>query len=629
MMTIKAHGIRNIDTEWGPLSKAQERLLTDPAPIRICGAPTGAGKTYAFIRVARKGAKVVFVVPTQALARDIQEEARRSETPSWLWDGQQSRLARESGNNVWLIRREEFDRFHKTGGILITTPETLQLACFGKKQQYDRIPIDLADFLTVDHIVFDEAHTLGVRAFGFLHFWAVLSVHWRQREPQSRQLKLTFLSATHSNLFEGFFDPDKDEDFLIPKNFISKFDETIENEKLENVRMLHGDVNISVDNENILKCVKKYAQSVLDKGERLLVLYDSLRQLALDEGELANFLCKQVGLDPKEVFMINGQDKNAGGRSTGGSGFEAGLIPENRHRVIIATSCLEAGVNIRDLGYAILDPGLDAASLLQRIGRVARGERNGTIWIASSKTKAQHTMKIEEIEGETTIQEIFEKLAPLRELPINRARRLGSAYWSMLKRNNKSIYEGLCNAHQETSPTPCPGKHLNRLWAKMQEMKKDKNTEKYKEWLLGIDDALLDLRGFSPGIFIQFEGTDAIEYSREWAEVYLDDPDDRYETEEGQEIWIYAKTRLDSMRETPKEKNISWALPNGVFIRNYPAGCPQKQITTDYAQKIVEEARYEVGAKSDFIKDVKNFVLSTGLFVRKEGGAKGVPNGIL
>ena len=167
------------------------------------------------------------------------------------------------------------------------------------------------------------------------------------------------------------------------------------------------------------------------------------------------------------------------------------------------------------------------------------------------------------------------------------------------------------------------------MGAGIREMKADKNTEKYKEWLLGIDDALLDLRGFSPGIFIQFEGTDAIEYSREWAEVYLDDPDDRYETEEGREIWVYTKTRLNSMMETPKEKNISWALPNGVFIKNYPAGCPQKQITTDYVKKIMGEARYELRAKSDFIEDVANFVLSTGLFVRKEGGAKGVPNGIL
>jgi len=60
---IPAHGVSYAANSH--LSYAQDRLLTEPRPIRLCGAPTGAGKTYAFIEAARRGQVVFFVVPTQ------------------------------------------------------------------------------------------------------------------------------------------------------------------------------------------------------------------------------------------------------------------------------------------------------------------------------------------------------------------------------------------------------------------------------------------------------------------------------------------------------------------------------------------------------------------------------------
>lgn len=602
----------------------------DPAPIRICGAPTGAGKTYAFIRAAKEGSKIIFVVPTQALARDIMNDAQKNGIPSWLWDGKQSRTAKENGQDVWLIRKEEIDCFAQSGGMLITTPETLQMVCFGKRQQYDRIPINIASLLQADHIVFDEAHTLSVRAFGFLHFWAVLSVHWSQTDPESQKLKLTFLSATHSTLLNGFFDPEKDEESLVPKELVAKFDETIEDGRTENIRMLHGNVNVNIEDGNILDCVEKYAEAIISKGGRLLVLYDSLRQLANDEPEMSKILCKRIGLRPDEVFMINGQDKNAGGYSTGGSGFEAGLAPDDKHRVIISTSCIESGVNIKDLRYAILDPGRDAAALLQRIGRIARGNVDGSIWITTPKTKLQHFIRIEEIKGEISIRNLVEKLFPLRDLPIDRARRLGSAYWSMLGRTDKGIGVELQKVHQRISHANPPGKHLNSLWTEMRGLKKDKITEKYEEWLRGIDDNLLDLRGFSPSILIKFGKYDLIEYSREWAEVYLDDPDDRYESdEEEREVWVYANPRSKCMREDPKEKSISWTMPEGTFRKNYHAECPQIQLIRDYAKNIQKNAIYEPVTKRKFIENVARFIESTGLYVSGKKKTGGTVNGIL
>ena len=63
MFTIQAHGIKSeIGTT---LSYAQNQLIQSQSPIRICGAPTGTGKTYVFLELA-KSQLVFFVVPTQA-----------------------------------------------------------------------------------------------------------------------------------------------------------------------------------------------------------------------------------------------------------------------------------------------------------------------------------------------------------------------------------------------------------------------------------------------------------------------------------------------------------------------------------------------------------------------------------
>jgi hypothetical protein len=47
-LIIPAHGV-NKAPDNPDLSYAQYRLLNEPKPIRLCGSPTGAGKTYAFI----------------------------------------------------------------------------------------------------------------------------------------------------------------------------------------------------------------------------------------------------------------------------------------------------------------------------------------------------------------------------------------------------------------------------------------------------------------------------------------------------------------------------------------------------------------------------------------------------
>lgn len=609
MLTIRAHGVppHPDDASGATLSPAQHRLLTDPAPIRVCGAPTGSGKTHAFLQTAKRGELVLFVVPTQALASDIEASARNQGIPVARWDGAQSAQLQANGLEPWIERKLQLDRLKLDGGMVVTTPETLGAILLGRPQQQKepqaRAQLTLVDFRQARHIVFDEAHTLTERAFGFLHFWAVLAS--RRTGQWANGPKLSLLSATHSNLFEGLCKPDEKEESYIPPDAVAFFDETIQSERGDALRMLHGDVNIEIGAGDVLSCVRQYASEPLTQGHRLLILYDSLKKLVSDVDQLKGWFLK-FGIKPDECFMINGQDRKSDGRALDGSGFEAGLIPEEKHRVILATSCIEAGVNIKDLRYAILDPGNDAAALLQRIGRVARGEVDGKIWLTYPDSQPSHLLRLAQLDGPRSIGEIFQALAPLRTLPLDRARRLGSAYWSMLKRKQRSIYEGLLETHGALSAAKAPGRWLNSLHAQAAAVANRRNRARYEKWLAAIDCELTDLRGFAPSVRIQFADYPVIEYSQDWALKYLEAPD---LPDEGDGVWRYRHPRNAYLLAQPRSVNVNLLCPDGnVFTDRYH---PDLQ---KYAASVKRHAK---GCRDEwFLREAADFILATGILVR-------------
>jgi hypothetical protein len=271
---------------------------------------------------------------------------------------------------------------------------------------------DVASLLRAHHIVFDEAHTLTTRGFGFLHFWAVLIARRHLIYPEQTP-KLTLLSATHSNLLEGLVGGDTP---YIPKELVACFDEKIKDGRGDGLRLLHGDVTVEIADADILSLVERHAQEIINQEGRLLILYDRLRDLANEERALERIF-NALGLKSEECFVITGQDKQSDGRALGGSDFEAGLCPETHHRIILATSSIEAGVNIKGLRYAILDPGMDAAAWLQRIGRVARKDMDGRIWISQPKDTPHHLPQLVELCGEVSVQAAYDHLKPLRIHP--------------------------------------------------------------------------------------------------------------------------------------------------------------------------------------------------------------------
>ncbi len=535
--TIPAHGVKNaVDNP--TLSVAQHRLLNEPKPIRLCGSPTGAGKTYAFIEAARQGQSVFFVVPTQALATDIHEsiQAQNAEKPilSAIWDSRQTMQAKEAGQLSWAERKAQFDQIEKEGGMILATLESLaNLTMDQPKYQY--IHLDVVDLLwRFQHLVFDEAHTLNTRAFGLLHLWITLIAFRYQNHLTAP--KLTLLSATHSDLLENLL-----QEAYLPRELISCFEEDIDETP---DRYIHRTVQVFVhDQVSILELATQYAAALLQEKGKLLFIYDSLRQITQDEMPLAQLLCDECGLQADDVIMINGQDKHLE-RSAGGSGFAAGTHPKEQHKVIIGTSAVEMGVNFK-IDAAIIEQGLDAAALLQRIGRVARNDQTGIIHISHTKSgETAHIIKLKECQGELPINELRNRFKPLRHFNHQAAKARGSAYWAMLSRKNSALMAGIKEMFTEVmgQDVPVPGKQLRSLWVVEQIEWREKRF--FLQWLKAIERELQDVRGFAPTVKIQFQDKKAILYSRDWVSQHLRTPDDYQD-----DTYIYRDVRDNCLRK--------------------------------------------------------------------------------
>ena len=203
MFTIQAHGIKyEVDT----FSYAQNQLIQSQSPIRICGAPTGTGKTYVFLELA-KSQLVFFVVPTQALAKDIEKTALKTAKlpPSQVarWDFTTTLAWMKEAKEPWRVRKGHLEEMAQKGGIIIATLEALGNLVLGKPG-LKNIDTGVVDLLwKVKHLVFDEAHTLNEHAFGLVHFMITLIADLHFKNPADAP-KLSLLSATHSNLFTDF-----------------------------------------------------------------------------------------------------------------------------------------------------------------------------------------------------------------------------------------------------------------------------------------------------------------------------------------------------------------------------------------------------------------------------------------
>ncbi|KHD09154.1 hypothetical protein PN36_23375 [Candidatus Thiomargarita nelsonii] len=556
MFTIQSHGIKY---ERETFSYAQNKLIQSQSPIRICGSPTGAGKTYAFLELA-KTELVFFVVPTQALAKDIKKTAiEKVKLPRVeIWDFTTTLEWIKQGEEPWRERKRHLEDMAAKGGIIIATLEALANLVLGKPG-LKNVDTGVRDLLwKIKHLVFDEAHTLNERAFGLVHFMIMLIANSKDAP------KLSLLSATHSNLFSDFIKAGD-----LPDGFIDSFDEKIENTEYD--RPIHGDVEVAFHDKSLLEMVEELGVPQLNNSS-LLLIYDSLAKFVADENALARIF-DNCGYAPNQIILINGQDKQTA-YSWGSSGFDGGRAPLPRHKIIIGTSAVEMGVNFK-VNQAIIEHGIDAAALLQRIGRVARGADCGRVEVCrsslSKRKKLSFIQTLSKLSGNYTITALRQELAlnPLRKINTQRARELGKAYWSMLSRQHPSLIYGAAKPAVETLSSQNKSvlgllSFLHYICSKNEWYHK----RPFKKWLKQIDRTLQDVRGFSPTVRVRFKNNEAGscegEYNRDWVVSKLVSPD-AYDSEN--DVYIYNKSREKYLRDKPSPISYEIYSPFGGIIQ--------------------------------------------------------------
>ena len=373
------------------LSPRQRWLLEDPARVRIFSAPTGAGKSYAFQHaVVHQDKRVLFVVPTrrlaQNLARSIAEDLNRrsgdvGRVAIWTSD-ERARLRQENPSlDVGRLRLRQVREYElpEGGCIVIATPESVAwLLLRPSSRPHGVMPIDVTDLIRFDHIVFDEFHTIDARGLGL----AAVVTRFASALPEAAQV--AFLSATPIDVAK----PLAAFDTTIQASTGSEEIITGPKEDTGNARAVHGDVSYRfVECESMVEALRSSedsAKACLTEGKQIVVVYDSLGDLNREKEDLAKWF-DHIGVERGQRLAINSIDDSVDSGAGHDTLFDVGRdCDPMSYKALVATSSIEMGVTFR-ARMMVTDPGHDATSLVQRAGRVARGDENGEVVIRVSR----------------------------------------------------------------------------------------------------------------------------------------------------------------------------------------------------------------------------------------------------
>lgn len=521
MQTIKIrrHCVPVVDG----LSFLQRATLEDPAPIRIFSAPTGAGKSYAFLEAVRlKKQKVLFIVPTRRLAQNLASSLLENLTTTLdaetaakmvsIWTSDERVRQEEAGIKVGTLRVREFrdlGDISKNGGMVIATPESVAAILLRPAHIDGAQTAWIFDIFNFDHIVFDEFHTIEDRGFGLAASICLLASNVES------SLKVTFLSATPVDILPVL------ESAGIRKERISiKAEEVVTGSINEtgNARAIHGDMTIEFDDEHNLVdlIVSRLDQlkSCLDQGRQVVVIFDSVAQLLHAKPTLARLL-DSIGIGRDKRLAINSADDNGRFGDESQLDFSEGKDKDPmKFDVLVCTSSVEMGVTFR-AGMMFMDPGFNALSFLQRVGRPARGDETGKVFVACGNgleradwlrrarmgLRSSAEINIDEfvrIFSETTRRNFSgnpdDENVVFGTMPA-RAAKISGLFWIALQRSWNAAYKG----RSQTLKSFEPRKQTGVLKYKLSELKKT-GLHSAKAWTDAFVAEALTLRSIRPTV---------------------------------------------------------------------------------------------------------------------------------
>ena len=392
-MIIRSH---SVPTLAGGLSPMQERLLRSERFVRLVSAPTGSGKSWAFMRaVLEEGAHVLFIVPTKRLLQNLIDGAREQarerlrsrgldegRRASWIderiieWSGNQTS---DGGERLSLARVRQIlaGGGYSGGQVVFAIPEVVVRLISG-------IHITGASAINpffyvrrFDHIVFDEFHTIDDRAFGLVSLMSLLAV-------TERQGKVSLLSATPIDVTGILVRAG------VGRDDIEMISEEIVDGHPPGHRPIHGNVSVSLDPRSLPTLVELNIDAVrasIAEGCTVIVIYDSLRCLKQDEPNMRAIL-RDAGIEYERVLTLASIDdsRRQAGEPPSGRRYE----DPRDYDVLLCTSIVEVGVTFRST-LMFMEPGFGLASFVQRVGRVSRGADDGQVIVSlPERTQGRH-----------------------------------------------------------------------------------------------------------------------------------------------------------------------------------------------------------------------------------------------
>ncbi len=383
-MIIRAHSVPILPSG---LSAMQERLLRSDRLVRLVSAPTGSGKSYAFMRaVLDENARVLFIVPTKRLLQNLIEDAREQATrqldnrgwtkaqiDGWLdehiteWSGNQ---ATDGSETLTTKRARELlgGGGHPGGRVIFAIPEVVVRMISGLPLTGASVVNPFLYPRTFDHIVFDEFHTIDDRSFGLACLFSLLAV-------SERQGKVSLLSATPIDVTRVL------KQTGVAADDVEMVAEAVVDGHAPGNRPIHGDVTVLVREcpipESMALSVDAVRTSLRDR-RTVIIIYDSLARLKKDEPEIRATL-RGVGVAEDRILLINSIDDSE--RKPGGPNRGVRYKDPREYDVLVCTSSVEIGVTFHS-ALMFMEPGHGLASFVQRVGRVARGAVDGQVIVS-------------------------------------------------------------------------------------------------------------------------------------------------------------------------------------------------------------------------------------------------------
>lgn len=402
-LTVKRHCVTALANGLSPL---QQQLLDEPKRVRIVDAPTGAGKTYAFIKALLQGSRILFIVPTRRLAQNIAAtvindliqagwSSTLAEQKLAVWSSDQTAILREQGvEHIRGLRVRQIQqlspRLQGESEMIVAVPEVVsQLLLRGQpdkpqtgldKGQAGFSVFDVLEYF--DHIVFDEFHTIEARGFGLAALLAKLvSVMTEAHSLGYGRAKVSLLSATPLNIKPTLIA------LGVPDSVIAELKEVLTEGTKD--RALHGDVRLVLQDQSSMPAlVEEYLARIQQEvtwGQQVVLIYNALADLRRDLPQLIQQF-KTVNIPANKVLVINSIDDSAHNHQARAGYYTGRQQDPDQFAILIATASVEMGVTFRAANVMLMESGFAPMNFLQRYGRAARRGADGLVVVRLDNT---------------------------------------------------------------------------------------------------------------------------------------------------------------------------------------------------------------------------------------------------